>query len=475
VLVVKYPCRKDIDDVVGQTPVFLWRACWHIGVGNSKALELAGIGLSCTEFDITGGVVDLYDADEAREGNAGPSGVLRERACELVTAAMGAKEAKSMTKFIEEGLTLCSRVGLTSVQTNDEGSYLIYRQLQQTNRLPIRVFLTPNQAELTKLPVDGGIKGISPFRAASLAVTCEGERTMCTAETMLTMERLKIFGDGSLGAQTAALRDPTGTGQITGVLIQDSSTLSSLIGDASAEGYRLEIHAIGDAAAEQVISAIESFGTTLDRPVLTHCQVLGPDLIPRMANSGVIANVQPSFVPTDMRWVEDRLTAAQQEWSYAWKSLLGHGVHVAGGSDAPIESCSPFLGMFDAIHRRGRGADRGRIFRPAECLSFAEALWIYTKGSAFACHSEHILGSLESGYAADFVLIDEKVALEPDRLETLSPSMVFVGGNVAFDAASAVDQGSDHAPQITSAGPFIPGKGGMRMKFACKCRCSIQH
>lgn len=100
-------------------------------------------------------------------------------------------------------------------------------------------------------------------------------------------------------------------------------------------------------AAEQ---CLEAFGNHNDRPVLTHCQILGEDLIKKMVSQGVVANIQPSFVPTDSMWVEKRLSDLQ--YGYAWKTLIQNGVVCAGGSDAPIETHEPLVGMYDAIFRQ---------------------------------------------------------------------------------------------------------------------------
>lgn len=133
---------------------------------------------------------------------------------------------------------------------------------------------------------------------------------MSTQDSRLIIERLKIFSDGSLGAETAAMRAAppiaSDKGQ-KGVLIHSGCQLSTMIRNATALNYRLEVHAIGDAAAEQVLDAfLESFQTPQLaehrmedwRPVLTHCQILGEDLLQKMKTLNVVANVQPSFVPT---------------------------------------------------------------------------------------------------------------------------------------------------------------------------------
>ena len=177
-----------------------------------------------------------------------------------------------------------------------------------------------------------GIVGLAPFRPSCFSDNA-AEADACNMESRLLMERVKIFSDGSLGAETAALRvialDKSDTsasapaGSDKGVLVYERSTLAGMIVEAYNAGYRVEIHAIGDAAAEQVLSALDDSEAILElshtarsvptkfcgrrdsqekrrhwRPILTHCQVLGADLIERMAEKGIVANIQPSFVPT---------------------------------------------------------------------------------------------------------------------------------------------------------------------------------
>jgi hypothetical protein len=138
---------------------------------------------------------------------------------------------------------------------------------------------------------------------------------------------------------------------------------------------------------------------------------------------------------------------------------MNSGVVVAGGSDAPIESCSPLIGIHDAIERRSRSSADGEQYRPEECLSFSEALWMYTVGSAYAAQCESDLGRLENGFAADFVILDRTVLENSSSLKDLEPRVVVVGGCVtSYQGASFLP--SDYS--AATPGDFIPGKNGGR-------------
>jgi len=269
------------------------------GVANSVALRAASIDLHETSFNIPGGAVEVEES--------GPTGVLMERATELIMTAMGVKTQEDKRRFIEVGIDMCRKKGLTACQTNDEDAINIYLQLERERSLPIRVFLTPVQKELKKLP------DMKPRQSLLTSV----ETDVSEMASRLAWQRVKIFSDGSLGASTAALRVESSPGELTGLLTHNFDELQGMITESRSRGFRVEIHAIGDAAAEQVLRAMEAAEiTAIERPVLTHCQVLGRDLIEKMRDLGVIANVQPSFVPTDMRWVQERLSSQKQLYAY---------------------------------------------------------------------------------------------------------------------------------------------------------------
>eukprot|EP01038_Epipyxis_sp_PR26KG_P013210 gene13210-17703_t len=450
----RYPTRIDLDVLEAVRPIFLWRACWHIGVANTAALVIANISLDgLAEPIVNGGVIDMFP-----NISDGPSGILRERAVELVTAVMNVKSFDQKRQFISDGLNLCVKSGLTSVQTNDEMSLNVYQMLQKENKLPLRVFLTPCYLDMYQPPENGGVLHLVPI---TLKSAIDDSHVLDEMSSRLIIDRIKIYTDGSLGAETAALLSNDDISNVeksnnnvnisyTGLLLHKTEELEAMVRHVRDHDYRIEVHAIGDAAAEQIITIIEKIITVEnygnERPILTHCQVLNENLISRMAHGkGIIANVQPSFVPTDMRWVKNRLSDKKQQYSYVWKSLIKTGVMVAGGSDAPIESPNPFTGMFDAIYRSNRNRIDNNditeedVFLPNERLTFQEALWIYTLGGAYASKSEHLLGSIEENYAADLVIVDLNIISNPSMLYQYQPKVVMVGGDISHNNYDSSD------------------------------------
>ena len=304
--------------------VFLWRACWHIGVVNTVGLRLAKlmkpiegstlelIGEAELNKSPPGGIIDKDEQDV-------PTGILRERAVELIVAIMGKKSHQDISRFITEGLRLCSSMGLTSVQSNDASSLAVYKDLRGECSLPLRVFLTPNYEEIaTEVSCDsvdrqsisdGNQAEVRPYRPQcmprstatsqaldpNLSVSPGDQKKVdfSTPESRLIVERLKIYADGSLGAETAAMKipevlktdslvvenvdaaavsdsvsvlaasrpdaveDATTRPRHTGILTHSNGDLVRMISHARSNGLRVEVHAIGDAAAEQVQSLVE--------------------------------------------------------------------------------------------------------------------------------------------------------------------------------------------------------------------------
>ncbi|OQR95706.1 hypothetical protein THRCLA_07638 [Thraustotheca clavata] len=448
----RYPSRYDLDSILPDRPVYLWRVCWHISVVNSKALEIAGWKSDAIlpEWkNIAGGVVDV-------DSNDVPTGVLREAAVNIVQKFIKEQSDESRMKYLDMGMQTCLQFGLTSkyfvvnfsnllfgVHTNDHNAWYLYQILQDAGQVPIRIYVTPDQNEVGK----------------SDEKYLPQPKTKCG---LLSCDRVKIFSDGSLGAETAALREPYRDTTNRGVLMMSDAEMLNQIRVAKNAGYRLEVHAIGDRAAEQVLNAMEEAGLTReDRPILTHCQILGPDLIAKMSRLGVIGDIQPSFVLTDATFAEKRLPSSVVPYSYCWKSMTQAGIICAGGSDAPIETSNPFQGIYDAIHRTVPGSTNF-LHNHKEMLSFAEALQMYTINGAYAAYDEHQLGQLAVGFYADFVVVNYNV--DQDTSALLKPDIVhsvYVQGRKRYDGNKKVN---------SPVAPGLPGKNGKIRVCPC-CRC----
>jgi len=431
------PSRFDLDaSTPAGTKVYMWRACFHIGVASTAAFEACEIPLQ-NPPKMENGTIDVNEDGVA-------TGVLREGAVDLVVGHIKEPDSSVQAKYLLDGLNECLRNGLTSVQTNDIGSLPVYKELDQKGLLPIRVHLTAGLADI-----------MTPFRSES---------------GMLVCDRIKVFSDGALGANTAAIRNPDGTHR--GILMHSQEELNQIVSTANERGFRIEAHAIGDAAAEACLDAFAHAKLSRkDRPIITHCQVLGPDLISRIASQGAIANVQPTFVPTDAAWVKERLSKDKLPYSYCWKRLIGAGIQVVGSSDCPVETCQPLKGMFDAVFRPSSHVSEPPttdedVFLPEERLKFHQALALYTSGAQFAACMDSRRGRLEAGFDADFTVLDRNVAVDAALLTKATVTHVVVDGSVRYSAEKDGANATPHPPR--NNGPYASGKGGDPL---LRCRC----
>ena len=206
-----------------------------------------------------------------------------------------------------------------------------------------------------------------------------------------------------------------------------------------ARGFQLATHAIGDAGNRLVLDvyaqAQAAHPRADTRHRIEHAQVLAPADLPRFATLGVLPSMQPTHCTSDMPWAGERLGSERLKGAYAWRSLRLTGVVIPCGSDAPVESVSPLLGIYAAVTRQGVNGEPAAGWSPEERLPRSEAVRGFTVWPAFASFTEPVLGTLEVGKWADLVILDRDVMQIP-AAEILATRVVttVVGGAVVFAA-----------------------------------------
>jgi len=397
----RFPTRWDLDAAVPDKPVFLVRVCGHAGVVNSKALQLAGI---TRETTIESGKIDLD------ENTGEPNGILRENALELVWKAI----PKPSIKELEDACLLACRkaveAGLTSVHwIVDSGDEIrIIQKLCSEEKLPLRVYLGIPAELLDELVNLGLATGFGNDK--------------------VKIGFVKIFADGSLGARTAALKQPySDKPETSGMILCTQKKLNKLVLKAHKAGLQLGVHAIGDHAIETVLKAFlkasREFPRENHRHRIEHCSVLNPKLIRQMKRLSLIASVQPHFIVSDF-WVADRVGNARARWVYPFKTLMHEGLVVASGSDCPVEPINPLLGVWAAVARKGSAK---------ESLTLEEALRTYTLNAAYASFDENKKGTIEVGKFADLtILSDDLDTVQPEKIKDMAVEMVLVNGEIVY-------------------------------------------
>jgi predicted amidohydrolase YtcJ len=240
----------------------------------------------------------------------------------------------------------------------------------------------------------------------------------------------KLFSDGSLGAQTAWLREPYADKPETrGIRIHDPQELKRKCADAQAKGFQLAIHAIGDEALRETLDAIEfalaGDDNRLHRHRVEHASMCPPDCVERMARLKIVATLQPQFVTSDT-WTPDRVGPARVASCYPFKSMLNAGIPITLSSDCPVEKLDAFQAIASAVGRHE--------WSPHETLSPEEAIRAYCLGSAYAAHMEDCVGSMEAGKLADFVVLSgDPTKASAAQIRSMRAQQVYVGGRAVTD------------------------------------------
>jgi predicted amidohydrolase YtcJ len=268
---------------------------------------------------------------------------------------------------------------------------------------------------------------------------------------------VKLYADGWLGPRTAALRAPYSDHpevQYTrdpfplGILFLDLDRAIRDVARAEELGFNVTSHAIGDRGAETVLDAYEAVGVKpRDRWQLEHVQVMGDDLIDRMAADGVIGSMQLSFATSDQRFADSALGPERVRTSYAWNTMLWRGVRLAGGSDFSIEVLAPLWGLQRVVTRTEFDGTPPGGWYPEQRLDLATALRLITSDSAYASFEEKRRGRIERGNYADLVVVRENLfELPEDCVAAATVLMTITNGKVAFEGEQAYPPGHATCP-----------------------------
>ncbi len=405
------PDKRSLDRVAPENPIALSSRDGHSMWANSAALRAANIGPDTPDPD--GGKIVRY------EGGREPTGLLQENAQHLVWAALEGVERPSLANAIREAFPLALAAGLTSIQDFDGVDAIeAYQQLHDSGELRLRVYKT------------------IPVSALDWAIE-RGMRTRQGDEWLRTGP-VKIFTDGALGSHTAAMLQPyRGEPENYGIVVTPPEELYEQVSRAASHGISAALHAIGDLANRNALDAFErlrreGIGQGM-RHRIEHVQHVAPVDLPRLAQLGVVASMQPIHATSDM-YVADELLGDRELYSYAWNSLARTGARLAFGSDCPVEPLDPFLGIHAAVTRQ-RDSRPEEGWQPQERITAEQALRAYTEGAAFASYEETIKGRLAPGMLADFVLIsDSPLECAPEDVLRIEVLATYVGGEKQYQS-----------------------------------------
>ncbi len=408
-----FPTKDILDKVAPNNPVILGRIDGHAIWVNQKAIELANV--SSATKDPEGGKI-LRDKD----GN--PTGIFIDKATELIEKVVPQPSDKEVENSILLAVQECIKSGLTEV--HDMGlnlqSIRVYKKLADENRLPIRIY--------------GAID--APSEAWN--VYSSKPPLIGYGDGKLTIRAIKLYADGALGSRGAALiehysDDPTNRG----LTMISENEMENLAKQASAKGYQVCVHAIGDRANYIALNVIEKLSKDNALPDsrfrIEHAQVIAPSDISRFKALDVLPSMQPVHATSDMDWAESRLGPERVKGAYAWKSLINSGSIIPAGSDFPNDIMQPLWGFYAAITRKDQDGKPEGGWHKEQCMSREEALKSYTIWAAFAAFQEKIKGTIEIGKLADLTILSKDIMIiDPKDILTTDIEMTIVDGKVVY-------------------------------------------
>ncbi|MSU00218.1 amidohydrolase [Tissierella pigra] len=417
----RFPSRYDLDKISATNPIVVTRACGHVVVVNSKALEVLNIGKETEQIE--GGQFDL---DE----NGEPTGVFRENAVGLVYDNLPTPTIEEIKDMMRNAIRDMNKAGITSVGTDDfealpdrnyENILKAYKELKEENKLNIRIYEQCLLSNIDKL--QGFID--------------KGYRTSM-GDNLFKIGPLKLLIDGSLGARTAALMKPYSDDPNTvGITTATDKELYNLVDLAHRNNIQVAIHGIGDKAMYMAFSAIEkslkNSPKENHRHGIVHCQITDEYLLDKFKELNAIAYIQPIFLDYDWKIVRDRVGEAREKTSYNWKTMVNKGVAITCGSDSPVETFDVMKGIYEAVTRKDLDGNPKDGWLPEQKLTVDEAVYGYTMGGAYASFEEDIKGSLEVDKLADMVLLSEDIFnIDEEDIKNVDIHMTILGGKIVY-------------------------------------------
>lgn len=419
----RMPVAADLDAVVSDRPVLLYRADGHAAVVNTAALEAAGIDAETP--DPHGGRIE-------RDDDGAATGLLIDGAMALVNGLVPTLDETRRREALMLGAESMAAKGWTSAHNMsvDPKDVDILRELNEEGELPIRVFNYLLPEALDQLVEEG---------------------TGCTQDSKVCVNGVKFYIDGALGSRGALLfHDYADDPGNKGLQLLEKEDALEAFKTAYDNGIQVATHAIGDKGNffvldwyKKTFSHLSSEQRKQLRWRIEHAQIVRPNDINRFAYYGIIPSMQPSHAIGDFFFAPDRLGENRLLGAYAWNRFMITGANVVGGSDAPVEKGDPRIEIFAATQRTALDGTQEETWHPEEALAPGDALRIFTSNAAFAVKADDRLGILEPGFLADIsVFSGDPFHGEWDHT---APMMTVVGGKVvSHGTGEAATHGEAH-------------------------------
>ncbi|WP_411843363.1 amidohydrolase [Salinicoccus sp. HZC-1] len=397
--------RSELDALTDK-PTLVTRVCHHAGFVNTKALEL---------LDIDQNVEDPEGGYFERDGSGELTGWVYDTAFDQIRDQTVDDDVESLSGDLDTAIEHMYRYGIASAHTEDMSNYGPYEM--------------PFKAYLSTLGPDKKKFRVNLLRNEKVYAQMV-EDAPAYLEDWVEKDAKKIFIDGAFGGKTALLKEPYAGTENHGLQIHSRENLEAMVKRARDNDDAIAVHMIGDKACELVLDAIEKYPVPRGKhDRLIHCSLLDASLIDRMAELDVICDIQPTFLTSDMPWIETYIGSDRAKYLYAFNTLQNKGLILGGSSDAPIEDVNPMLGIHTLVTRK----DGTTVYNEDERVTRFEAFKMYTANAAEIVYKGHKAGRINPGCYADFAVFDRDVMqVDADDLLEARVTKTVVSGDTVY-------------------------------------------
>lgn len=411
-----YPDRAALDDAFPDNPVALESLHGFAGFYNAAALAIANVSAESPNPEV--GTI-------LRRADGTPTGVLLTLAQGLVNQHIPAESLEEIKASILLGSETMAAAGVTSVHEAGMPPERVraFQELAEAGRLPIRVY------------------GMLDGNNDSLMTAWFERGPLLDPSGFFTVRSIKVFYDGSLGSRTALMDAPYSDAPDAANPTERISPerVASLAERASARGFQMAVHAIGDAGNDRVLdiyeTALAPYSDLDHRWRIEHAQVVLPTYYDRVAQEGIISSMQPSHAVGDSKWAEERVGPDRIRHAYAWRTIASAGGRIVFNSDLPGEPWEPMETLYFGVTRRTLDGIPPEGWYADQAFTVQEALHAMTVAGAYAAFQEDLIGSLAPGKRADFIeLSGNPLTTPPERLIELDVVHTWVDGRI-FEAS----------------------------------------
>jgi len=420
----RLPHRRDLDAVEARRPVFLYSYDGHSAWCNSAALRAAEITARTPQPPPGRGEI----VKDAKAGE--PTGAFKEGAMALVERVLPKPSHDRKIAALEKGMRLANSFGITSVQNCSGGQDEIdlYAELQKDGRLTVRTSTAFPMPENSLQLTDAVIARIEAAKRAH-------------HDHFVRAGTVKFFADGVIESNTAAMLAPYSNDPSTrGVPHYDARQLQAMVRKADAAGFQIYIHAIGDAAVRMSLDALEA--AARERPGvqrrhrLEHIETIDAADIPRFGALGILASMQPYHAypePNLLSVWAVNVGPERVARAFAWNSIAAAGGRLVFGSDWPVVTMDPMIGLHNAVLRQDTDGKPAEGFIPKERVTLEQAIAAYTLNGAYASFEEDVKGSIAEGKLADLAVVRPDIfKIPPQEIHGAKVTLTIFNGRVVY-------------------------------------------